>query len=103
REPARGRAATARPVHRRAPERGTGRVDRGRVTHRRDYLNIPREWERIATKRVGGFITSETFRRPDGAIVTWDSRAHRKHGRGRRSGSTWWAPRALAWGVGGGA
>jgi len=75
-------------------------VDHGRIARRRGYLQVPAEWERVATRRVGAFVTSETFRRPDGAIVTWDSRAHRKHGRGARSGSTWWAPRALAWWIG---
>ena len=36
------------------------------VATRRSYLEIPREWERLAVRRVGAFVTSETFRRPDG-------------------------------------
>jgi hypothetical protein len=70
------------------------------VAGKRSYLKIPREWERLAVRRVGAFVTSETFRRPDGRIVTWNSRAHRKRGRGALTGSTWWAPHALAWWIG---
>jgi hypothetical protein len=75
-------------------------VVRESVATARSYLEIPREWERLAVRRVGAFVTSETFRRPDGRIVTWNSRAHRKRGRGPRTGSTWWAPHALAWWIG---
>jgi YrhK-like protein len=32
-------------------------------------------------------------------VARWNSRAHRKRGRGPLTGSTWWAPRALAWWV----
>jgi hypothetical protein len=75
-------------------------VVRESVGTARGYLEIPHEWERLAARRVGAFVTSETFRRPDGRVVTWSSRAHRKRGRGPRSGTTWWAPRALAWWIG---
>jgi hypothetical protein len=34
--------------------------------------------------------------RPDGAIVRWESRHHRKHQK-PATGSTWWAPRARGW------
>jgi hypothetical protein len=34
--------------------------------------------------------------RPDGVIVRWESRRHRKHLKSA-SGSTWWAPRARGW------
>ena len=33
--------------------------------------------------------------RPDGVVVRWESRHHRKHQ--RPAGSTWWAPRARGW------
>jgi energy-converting hydrogenase Eha subunit A len=43
-----------------------------------------------------------TYRRPDGLLERWESRAHRKHHNrldtGR--GSTWWAPGAVAWWIG---
>jgi hypothetical protein len=42
-----------------------------RVAQPRSYLEIPREWEQVAVRRVGAFVTSETFRRPDGRLVTW--------------------------------
>jgi hypothetical protein len=43
-----------------------------------------------------------TYRRPDGLLVRWESRAYRKHhnpldGGG---GSTWWAPGAVGWWIG---
>jgi len=65
------------------------------VTH--GYVRAPADWERVSERRVLGFVTEQTFRRPDGTLVRWNSRAHRKRGRAPRSGSTWWAPRALAW------
>jgi hypothetical protein len=34
--------------------------------------------------------------RPDGIVVRWESRRHRKHRR-PADGSTWWAPRARGW------
>ena len=33
---------------------------------------------------------------PDGTVVRWGSRRHRKHQR-PATGSTWWAPRARGW------
>jgi hypothetical protein len=82
------------------PERCAGRVVHEPVTTARSYVETPHEWERLAVRRVGAFVTAETFRRADGRVVTWRSRAHRKHGRGRQTGSTWWAPHALAWWIG---
>jgi hypothetical protein len=34
--------------------------------------------------------------RPDGVVVRWESRQHRKHQK-PAAGSTWWAPRARGW------
>jgi hypothetical protein len=51
-------------------------------------------------RRVGAFITAETFRRGDGSMVHWNSRANRKRARGPVAGSTWWAPRAIGWWIG---
>lgn len=34
--------------------------------------------------------------RPDGVIVRWESRYHRKHQK-PAVGSTWWAPKARGW------
>ena len=64
------------------------------------YVHAPADWKLLSERRVLGFVTELTFRRPDGSVVRWSSRAHRKRGRAPVSGSTWWAPRALAWWIG---
>jgi hypothetical protein len=68
----------------------------------RSYLALPDGWERTDSEGFGPFVTLERFRRPDGALVEWTSRDHRKRtGRldtGR--GSTWWAPTAVGWWIG---
>jgi hypothetical protein len=35
--------------------------------------------------------------RPDGTVVRWESRRHRKHLTEGAAGSTWWAPRVRGW------
>ncbi len=67
---------------------------------RRGYIRVPADWERVSYRRVLHFVTSETFRRPDGTLFEWTSRAHRKRGRHAPTGSTWWAPRAIGWWIG---
>jgi len=55
--------------------------------------------ERDRGTREGGFGSAQTFvdhMRPDGRIVRWESRHHRKH-LTRAAGSTWWAPGARGW------
>jgi hypothetical protein len=55
--------------------------------------------ERDRGIREGGFGSALTFvdhMRPDGRIVRWESRHHRKH-LTSAAGSTWWAPRARGW------
>jgi hypothetical protein len=64
---------------------------------RRSYLQVPDDWKVVEQRHVGRFVTRETFARPDGTLFHWSSRAHRKRGRGATTGSTWWAPRAIAW------
>jgi hypothetical protein len=47
---------------------------------------------------VGVPATFVDHLRPDGVIVRWESRRHRKHLQdGPAAGSTWWAPRARGW------
>jgi hypothetical protein len=69
---------------------------------RSGYVEIPKGWVREKTSRLGPFATREVFTRPDGSLVTWESRLHRKlHNRLDRSrGSTWWAPGAVGWWIG---
>ena len=45
---------------------------------------------------VGAPVTFVDHVRPDGVIVRWESRRHRKHLK-EPAGSTWWAPRARGW------
>jgi hypothetical protein len=45
---------------------------------------------------IGAPVTFVDHVRPDGVIVRWESRRHRKHLK-RSAGSTWWAPRARGW------
>jgi hypothetical protein len=45
---------------------------------------------------AGSGVTFVNHRRPDGLVVRWESRHHRKH-LAEASGSTWWAPRARGW------
>jgi hypothetical protein len=60
------------------------------------YVAVPEDWTRVRTRRVGPFVTGAIFRRPDGSLVHWSSRANRKQRQGDQ-GSTLWAPRAIGW------
>jgi hypothetical protein len=68
------------------------------------YLELPEGWERVSTEGPGPFVTSEVLRRPDGTLVRWRSRAHRK-GRltagqekaGDGHESMWWRPHRRGW------
>ena len=64
------------------------------------YVEVPEGWKRLGGRGLGPFVTREVFGRPDGSHVTWESRWHRKHPGGSPTGSTWWAPRAIAWWIG---
>ncbi len=48
------------------------------------------------------FVTHRLVRAPDGSVVAWESRRHRKHENvlDTRRGSTWWAPGAVTWWIG---
>ena len=64
------------------------------------FVEVPTDWKSVDHRRVVGFVTSQTWRRPDGRLVTWVSRAHRKGPRpGATAEGTWWAPHALGWWV----
>ncbi len=45
---------------------------------------------------AGASTTFVDHRRPDGSVVRWESRFHRKHQK-PTAGSTWWAPLARGW------
>jgi YrhK-like protein len=67
------------------------------------YLQLPRGWERISGDGPGPFVTSELLRRPDGTLVRWGSRAHRRGWDAAapqsESGgeSVWWRPHRRDW------
>jgi len=66
------------------------------------YVSLPAGWARTDPAGLGPFVTHESFHRPDGSVVEWDSRTHRKRA-GRLDagrGSTWWAPTAVGWWIG---
>ncbi|MEO0998255.1 MAG: hypothetical protein AAFX58_12125 [Pseudomonadota bacterium] len=66
---------------------------------RHPYLAVPEEWELVEQSGPRPFVTLSRWRRPDGAIVTWRSRAHRKHPSAEVS-RWWWAPAQLGWWIG---
>lgn len=72
------------------------------MTEDEDQAGAEPQWRAAERPGAGPFVTWITYRRPDGLLVRWESRAHRKHhsrlDRGR--GSTWWAPGAVAWWIG---
>jgi len=47
--------------------------------------------------RTRAALTYVDHVRPDGLVVRWESRRHRKHQAAAPAGSTWWAPRARGW------
>jgi hypothetical protein len=67
------------------------------------YLEIPPGWQRVRTDGPGPFVTSELLRRPNGTLVRWGSRAHRRGGgattpiskAGREP--VWWRPHRRDW------
>jgi YrhK-like protein len=42
------------------------------------YVELPEGWERVSAGGPGPFVTNEVLLRPDGTLVHWRSRAHRK-------------------------
>jgi hypothetical protein len=54
------------------------------------------DWEEVASRGFGPFITERTLRLADGTVARWDSRKERKRAH-TEAESTWWAPRALGW------
>jgi predicted membrane protein len=60
---------------------------------------LPEGWERVAADGPGPFVTSEVLRAPDGSLVRWHSRLHRKRRGGPRQG-VWWRPDRISWWMG---
>ena len=68
------------------------------------YPRTPPGWTVVDRRAVGPFTTGVTYRRPDGELVEWRSRFHRKHAsrlsRPQGAGSRWWAPGRASWWIG---
>jgi hypothetical protein len=68
---------------------------------RASHMRIPEGWAVEERRAVGRFVTRERYRLPDGSLLTWNSRRHRKtglleelHPQPRR---WWWQPARLGW------
>jgi hypothetical protein len=70
------------------------RMPRTATSH--GYVELPPGWERVAADGPGPFVTSEMLRAPDGTLVRWHSRAHRKQ-RPSSRGGVWWRPDSASW------
>lgn len=70
-----------------------------------DYPARPQGWSAVGRRSVGPFTVGMSYRRPDGRLVEWSSRAHRKHAsrlsrlRGKHEGVLW-APSRASWWIG---
>jgi hypothetical protein len=65
------------------------------------YVALPDGWERVSADGPGPFVTAETFRSPEGELVEWGSRAHRKSAaRPAEAASVWWRPHLVGWWIG---
>lgn len=66
----------------------------------RGYVELPKGWQRISAEGPGPFITREVLKMPDGHLLHWRSRRHRKtRGANDRTG-VWWRPDRVAWWLG---
>ena len=69
------------------------------------YLEVHEGWERLSADGPRPFVTTELLRRPDGTLVRWHSRAHRKGRIAPAAGEppfllsepVWWRPRRRGW------
>lgn len=67
-----------------------------------EYPSTPPGWAVVGRRTVGRFTTAVTYEHPDGRLVQWSSRRHRKHssrlsrGGGARE-RVLWAPRRASW------
>ena len=68
------------------------------------YPRTPPRWTVVERQAIGPFTTRVRYRRPDGELVDWSSRFHRKHfsrlSRLGRARGRWWAPGMASWWIG---
>jgi hypothetical protein len=70
-----------------------------------EYPETPADWTPLGRRSAGPFTTHVTFRRPDGRVVEWASRVHRKHASrlsrpDAADEKVWWAPSRASWWIG---
>lgn len=73
-----------------------------RVDRLRRRLGLSNDWSISDVEGLGPFATRATLVSPEGRVVAWRSREHRKRdpADGSRRDATWWAPVALGWWIG---
>jgi len=64
------------------------------------YLELPDGWRRVAADGPGPFVTREVFEAPDGRVLRWRSRRHRKAFAHGDHGGVWWRPDRIGWWIG---
>jgi hypothetical protein len=64
-------------------------------------MRIPDGWVVEERRTVGRFVTRERYRLPDGSLLTWNSRRHRKTGLSEEQhleqAHWWWRPERIGW------
>jgi hypothetical protein len=66
----------------------------------RSYVEVPEGWRRVAADGPGPFVTSEVLEAPDGRVLRWRSRRHRKLRARSDRGGVWWRPDRIGWWMG---
>ena len=66
----------------------------------RSYVELPDGWRRVAAHGPGPFVTHEVLEAPDGRVVRWRSRRHRKARAHSDRGGVWWRPDRIGWWIG---
>jgi len=66
------------------------------------YVKPPKGWLCKKSEGPGPFVTHATFKNPEGNVINWNSRHHRKHHfkLDKSLGTTLWAPGAIGWWIG---
>src|SRR3954454_22608151 len=64
------------------------------------YVELPAGWRRASSSGPGPFVTREELVAPDGRVVPWRSRAHRKARAPSERQGVWWRPDRIGWWMG---
>ena len=66
----------------------------------RSYVELPKGWQRVAAHGPRPFVTYEELRAPDGRVLRWGSRRHRKTRAPSDREGVWWRPDRIGWWMG---